>query len=88
MLLPARVPSPFVVAIVATRATAPHSFSSIAQNHPPEALIVIDEVAEVGPELRRVAAESRLANLDVILLQNQRAPLPLPRTTSSHALDG
>ncbi|MCC6874789.1 MAG: glycosyltransferase [Sandaracinaceae bacterium] len=78
MLLPARVPSPFVVAIVATRdrpALLRRALGSIAaQSRPPDALIVVEDAAEVVPELRRVAAESRLADLDVVLLKNRRPP--------------
>jgi len=79
MLLPARVPSPFVVALVATcdrpellrRALA----SIAAQTRPPDVLSVVEDRREMSPEVRRVVSDVAFPeNVDVILLGNRRTP--------------
>ena len=79
MLLPARVPSPFVVALVATRdrvALLRRAIASVAaQTRSPDALIVVEDQRDVGPDVRRVVVETALPpNVDIILLGNRRTP--------------
>jgi len=75
MLLPARVPSPFVVALIATRDRPiflQRALASIAaQTRPPNAIIVVEDSAEVT--LRHIVAKTPLpADVDLFLLKNRR----------------
>jgi GT2 family glycosyltransferase len=79
MLLPARVPSPFVVALVATRDRPeylPRALASIAkQTRSPNAVVVSEDGPEISAGMRRIAAECQLpAGVDLILLRNRRTP--------------
>lgn len=79
MLQPARVPSPFVVALVATRERAAllqrAIASVVAQTRLPDVLIVVEDQRDVGPDVRRVVFETALpSNVDLILLGNRRTP--------------
>ncbi|HWO24675.1 MAG TPA: glycosyltransferase [Kofleriaceae bacterium] len=79
MLLPARVPSPFVVALVATRdrpALLPRALASIAaQTRPPNAVVLVEDGPEISAASRRIAAECGLpASVDLIYLKNRRTP--------------
>lgn len=79
MLLPARVPSPFVVALVATRdrpALLRRALASIAaQTRPPDALILVEDGRDLGPDVRRAVVDVALpSGVDVILLGNRRTP--------------
>lgn len=77
MLLPARVPSPFVVALIATRdrpALLQRALASVGtQTRPPDALIVVEDGPELSAELRRLVATVSLPG-DLILLHNRRTP--------------
>lgn len=79
MLLPARVPSPFVVALVATRdrpALLRRALASVAaQTRPPDALILVEDERDPGPEVRRAVVDAALpSGVDVIVLGNRRTP--------------
>ncbi|HET9625556.1 MAG TPA: glycosyltransferase [Kofleriaceae bacterium] len=79
MLLPARIPSPFVIALVATRDRPEHlprALASIAaQARPPDALVVVEDRPEISGDTRRIVAECQLpAGVDLILLKNRRTP--------------
>lgn len=78
VLLPARVPNPFVVALIATRerpvllrrAVA----SVVAQTRVPDVLIVVEDERTVGTEVRRAVHDLAVpANIDVVLLGNRRS---------------
>lgn len=56
MLIPARVPNPFVVVLVATRdrpVLLRRALASIAaQTRPPDALVVVEDTSESSPDVR------------------------------------
>src|SRR5882757_3959615 len=77
MLLPARVPSPFVVALIATRdrpfllrcAVA----SVAAQSRPLDAVLIVEDASELT--IHRVVAETQFpADVQPIVLKNRRTP--------------
>jgi len=77
MLVPARVPSPFVVALVATRdrpVLLRRALSSIAaQTRPPDVVLVVDDGPEATPTTRVAIAETGFPpSVDVIVLRNRR----------------
>ncbi len=79
MLLPARVPDPFVVALVATRDRPeylPRALASIAeQTRSSNAVVLIEDGPEISAGSRRITAECQLpAGVDLILLKNRRTP--------------
>jgi glycosyltransferase involved in cell wall biosynthesis/2-polyprenyl-3-methyl-5-hydroxy-6-metoxy-1,4-benzoquinol methylase len=79
MLQPARVPSPFVVALIATRdraALLQRAIASVvAQTRLPDALIVVEDRRDVGTDVRRVMIETAFpSSVDLILLGNRRTP--------------
>jgi hypothetical protein len=79
MLLPARVPSPFAIALVATRdrpGLLPRALASIAaQIRPPDAVILVEDRAEITTASRRIIADCTFpASVDRILLGNRRTP--------------
>ena len=79
MLLPARVPNPFVVALVATRdrpALLQRALASIAtQTRPPDALVIVEDGRDVSRDVRRAVVGLVLpSSTHVILLGNRRTP--------------
>lgn len=77
MLIPARVPNPFVVVLVATRdrpVLLRRALASIAaQTRPPDALVVVEDSTKPSPDVRVAVAESDLPP-GVVVLKNRRTP--------------